>query len=252
MLNQNSNLSVKAKIESLDEFKKIFLLQFTRELIKHSETGEVFELKNVLEKKDQLEKEKIEEAEKQEKERIQETKREIKKVIKKKELPPLTKKIDLKEKIMKPLPQTLSVPLRPPAPRQKILRIPAPKLPPHLQYLIPIAKKGREMDLPKINPLIKDPAVRTIEASPDEKVIVTGAMGTKPTSITLTKEDVNKIIQKFSEETKIPVQEGIFRVVVGRLILSAIISEVVGSKFMIKKMRFPMPRQNTPPYLARK
>ena len=90
----------------------------------------------------------------------------------------------------------------------------------------------------KLNPLIKDPAVRTIEVNPDEKVIVTGTMGTKPTSIILSKEDIDKIIKKFSETAKIPVYEGIFRVVVGKLILSAIISDVVGSKFIIKKMMY--------------
>ena len=63
-------------------------------------------------------------------------------------------------------------------------------------------------------------------------------MGTKRTNIILSKEDISDVIKKFSETTKIPLQEGIFRVAIGKLILSAIISEVIGSKFIIKKMMY--------------
>jgi len=37
-----------SKIESIIDFKKIFLLEFTRELIKHSSSGEVSQLKNIV------------------------------------------------------------------------------------------------------------------------------------------------------------------------------------------------------------
>ncbi|MEJ2268006.1 MAG: hypothetical protein P8X70_02940 [Nanoarchaeota archaeon] len=61
-------------------------------------------------------------------------------------------------------------------------------------------------------------------------------MGVKPTGIILNKKEIDKVIKTFSEKSMIPIHEGVFRVVVGRLILSAIISEVTGSKFIIKKM----------------
>ena len=53
----------------------------------------------------------------------------------------------------------------------------------------------------------------------------------------VTKEEIDEVIQKFSEASRIPIQEGIFRVAVGKLLLSAIISGVIGSKFIIKKLR---------------
>jgi hypothetical protein len=65
---------------------------------------------------------------------------------------------------------------------------------------------------------------------------VQGAMGTKKTGIVLSKEEIDETVQRFSRETRIPIQEGIFKVVVGNLIFLAIISEIVGSKFIIKKM----------------
>lgn len=205
------------KIESLRNFKKLFILQFTEELIRHSASGEVLELKNILKEKSDEEKKEI----KQEKKRI-------KQIISQKP-PTLLKKEVPQKRIIKPLP-------RPIRKRLPILRIPAPKLPAHLEYLRPTPTKNIEIDLDKLNPLIKDPAVKTIEVNPDEAVIVNGTMGRKPANIILNKEEIKKIIEKFSEAAKIPVNEGIFRVVVGRLILSAIISEVVGSKFIISKM----------------
>ena len=89
----------------------------------------------------------------------------------------------------------------------------------------------------KLNPLIKDRVVRNIACNgPDKNIMVKGMMGRKITNIILSEEEINQTIKKFSEIAKIPVYEGIFKVAVGRLILSAIISKVVGSKFIIKKM----------------
>ena len=68
--------------------------------------------------------------------------------------------------------------------------------------------------------------------------MVHGSMGTKPTNLLLKKEEIDEIIKKFSEATKIPQNEGIFKAVVGKLILSAIISETIGSKFVIRKMMY--------------
>ena len=93
------------------------------------------------------------------------------------------------------------------------------------------------IDLGKLHPLIRDPLVKVIECNgPDEKIIVIGAMGRKNTKIILTKEEINNTINKFSEAAKIPVHEGVFKVVFGTLIFSAMISEVVSSKFLIRKM----------------
>jgi hypothetical protein len=207
-----------------DEFKEIFLLAFTKELIRHSKNKDIANLQRIIELEESKRKEKIPSA------------FQIEKV-------PLPKK--LKQEIS----MSEKVPVKIPAVKKlkqvtrhithSSLIIPEPKLPSHLEYLRPVATLGVEIDLSKINPLIKDPAVRAIEGNPDEKVIVNGAMGTKPTNIILNKEDINRIINKFSEVSKIPVNEGIYRVVVGNLNLSAVISEIVGSRFVIKKIIVP-------------
>ena len=204
------------------DFKKSFLLTFTKQLILHSEKKDIIKLQKIIET-EEISKEKT---------------------ISRKPIPIFTREIKtplipIRESVKKPLEiqQKIKPPIRQfvkPAPTP--LFIPEPKLPEHLEYLKPIPTPGVEIDLFKINPLIKDPAVRIIEANPDEKVMVIGTMGTKPTDIVLNKEDMDRIINTFSEASKIPTTEGIYRVVVGNLILSAIISETIGSRFTIKKM----------------
>jgi hypothetical protein len=70
-------------------------------------------------------------------------------------------------------------------------------------------------------------------------VYVTGNMGNKKTGIVLSKDEIDEIINKFSEASKIPLGEGVFRVAVGKLVFSAIVSDVVSSKFIIKKLLYP-------------
>lgn len=123
-----------------------------------------------------------------------------------------------------------------PRSRAQTLRVPEPRLPPEFQYLRPVPAAGN-VDLGKINPLIYDRAVITIECSgPDHPLIVTGSMGRKQTNIILSNEEVEDTIKRFSEESKIPYNTGVYKVAVGGLIFSAVISDVVPSRFMIRKM----------------
>ena len=228
MLKQKSRVlahsSEKRIKRTSEEFRRFFLLEFTRKLIENSETEEVLKLKNIL---------------KEEEKNRRELPKTIKRKIKEKEkLLPILQK----EEFLKPLPKPI-VPKRSLYPtsrleQNRIIRIPRPRLPPGLEYLKPVPTNV-QIDIGKLNPLIKDPLVKVIECNgPNLNVLVRGTMGTKKTNIILSREEVDQIIKKFSETTKIPIQEGIFKVVVGKLILSAIISEVIGSKFIIKKMMY--------------
>jgi len=185
MLSQTSN-----------EFRTLFLLQFTKELISNTEQPQ----------------------------------KPMTPVMQKSILMPPKQLLSPQRKIIfKPLPRI---------PRRKPMQllIPEPKLPPNLQYLKP-TPTDTYIELGKLNPLTKDPAVKIIEChGPDEKIIVKGTMGTKPTNIILSKDEIDDIIKKFSESAKIPVQEGVFNVAVGKFILSAITSRIIGSKFIIEKM----------------
>lgn len=117
-----------------------------------------------------------------------------------------------------------------------VLTIPEPKLPVEFQYLKPVAST-KEIELGKLNPLINDPAIKKIECDgPNKPIVVSGTMGRKQTEIVLTNSEVEEVVDRFSKAAKIPSDIGLFRVVVGNLVFSAIISDVVPSRFMITKM----------------
>lgn len=206
------------------EFRKLFLLEFTKQLIDAYAPEDIAKLEKILKKEDK------------EGTIIQKESKELVKGIireKEKELKflegvktPLKRKPDLKSSL-----DSLRR-MRP------VLRIPETRLPQTFQYLKPTPTKT-EIDLGRLNAFIQDPLVKVIECGgPDENIVVHGSMGTKPTNIILKKEEIDEVIKRFAEAAKIPQDEGIFKAVFGKLILSAIISETVGSKFVIRKMMY--------------
>lgn len=201
-----------------ERFKELFLLAFTRELIINSSGEEILDLVSEVEK-------------------VEEQKKEVIKEAVKHELHPTP------AGQFKPLPHLLTSRL------PKRLIIPVSRFPPRLQYIRPTPAQTI-IDLGKLNPLIQDPMVQTIEShGPDKEVIIRTPVE-KKTKIVLSKEDINQIIKTFSEKTKIPIIEGVFRVAVGKLLLSSIISKVVGTKFIIKKLKYS-PAQIRPSNLQR-
>ena len=227
-------------------FKEFFMIEFTKEIIRSTEIY-----------KEHLIKEEVKEVisfHNQNKKPVQKVEKrlEIKKIIQEKikeesaRIKNLKKGESLQEfkfpnefKIKENKHQPFSVPR---------LRIPEPKLPQTVKDIRP-SFSSRELHLEKLNVLVKDPLVKTIECpGPGEKIIVTGAMGRKNTGIILTEEEIEQTIEKFSQSTRIPATEGIFKVVFGRLSLSAIVSEFSSPKFIIKKLappplEIPLPRR---------
>ncbi|MBU2104890.1 MAG: hypothetical protein KKF67_03935 [Nanoarchaeota archaeon] len=200
--------------DTSSRFRTLFLLQFTRELIKNSKPKEFFiQPKKSAPKFIPSRNISVESSLKFKKRFIAES-------------PPLMFKPSPVRPIMK----------RPPSRGLGGFYIPEPTLPPRLQNIYP-SPTNKDIDLEKLNPLIRDPAVKIIECNgPGEKILVRGNMGTKLTSISLTQNEIDNMIERFSEEAKIPITEGVFNVAVGRLILTALISEIVSPKFVIKKM----------------
>ncbi|MBI2044353.1 hypothetical protein HYT24_03250 [Candidatus Pacearchaeota archaeon] len=118
------------------------------------------------------------------------------------------------------------------------LVIPQPKLPERFQYLKPLPSE-KQIDLGKLNPFLKDPMVVYIECNgPGQEIIVNGKMGRKRTGIFLDRQEIEDIVNYFSVQTKIPVGEGVYNVVYGKYQFSAIVSEMLGAKFTLKKMLY--------------
>lgn len=265
-----------SKIDELKEelifnrFKKTFLLEFTRQLIKNSSHAEMIKLQTLVEKEKiqrplterERIRERIKRKEEYEEEKIEGTRSIMHPSIgmfeteENSEVNPFVnvfkkeKPIERKqpEFFKRPEPQRHTPIQRnfvQQDPFRKIdLWVPEPKLPQHIQYLKP-TPVNKNIDLGKLNPLINDQMVKTIECyGSDQNIGVKGGMGEKKTGIILNKDEIDQIIQTFSKETKIPVQEGIFRVVSGKLILMAVISSVAGIKFTINKIP---PENSLPP-----
>ena len=206
------------------EFRKLFLLEFTRQLIDAYAPEDIAKLEKILRKEHKEGTIIQQESKELVKSIIHEKEKELK--FLEKEKTPLKRKLYLKRSLdslrrMKP-----------------VLRIPETRLPQTFQHLKP-TPTNTEIDLGRLNAFVQDPLVKVIECNgPDENIIVHGSIGTKPTNIILKKEEIDEIIKKFAEAAKIPQDEGVFKAVFGKLTLSAIISETVGSKFVIKKMMY--------------
>ncbi len=223
-----------------EEFKKFFLLAFTKELIKSSAPYDIIELKNIVEKTDEKS---PQEREKQEiKEIIQEKQKELSVISQEKK----QKRLIRREHHI-PAVQRKTFPFEN---FQNVrLTIPETRLPTRLQYIRPTPTESY-IDLGELNPLLNDPFVKAIECDgPDQNIMVHGNMGAKPTAIKLSKEEIDNIIKTISDKTKIPVSEGVFKIAVGKIIFMAIVSEVIGSKFLIKKMLRPPQNPNQNPNL---
>jgi len=166
---------------------------------------------------------------------IKKTEKEKFKELVKSKIPELIEELpekSLEKPLVKPLTKEFA-PIHP----SSVLRVPETRLPPQFAYLKPIPTKEIKLDLGKLNPLLADPAVNIIEVNgAGQQTIVKGKMGTKPTNIILTQEEINRVIQVFSEKSKIPVGEGVTKIALGKYILSAIISREAGSRFIIKKI----------------
>ena len=56
------------------------------------------------------------------------------------------------------------------------------------------------------------------------------------TPVTLTEQEIRNVIESFSRETKIPLIEGILKTAYENLLITAIVSEYVGGRFIIQKI----------------
>ena len=95
-----------------------------------------------------------------------------------------------------------------------------------------VAEKGYG----KIIPLLDDPSISTIECQGrGKKLMVMRAGRMQPTRIVLGDEEIHNILEKAADDAHIPLIEGIFRVNLPKFSISAVISKMVGSRFVLKR-----------------
>jgi hypothetical protein len=201
---QEDNFKVLSKAS--DQFKALFLLRIVKEMIRNSETEDLDKLGSIIKKK-RNEKRKSSDG-------------------------------YFKEKYPEHIP---SIMYRHQEARQAIRPPPTPtfqefSMPETNPYMPAPQQRNIQLNLGRLNNLIRDPNVTSIECpGPEENITIRGPRGTRVINLFLSKDEVHQILQIFSQVSKIPIEEGVVRIMVGRLSLSAVVSDVLGSRFIIKK-----------------
>jgi len=146
-----------------------------------------------------------------------------------------------KTKEVKKIPQKIS---QVPLPKQKIplsnvqniSQKPLPKIPLSQKKTQKPLSPEEQPNIGKLSPIIKDPRVSSLECQgPGKSVLVIKDGTIQKTQIILTAEEIFFIIDEFSQKTRIPLIKGTFKAALGELIMTAVISDFVGSRFMLQK-----------------
>ncbi|HLC77623.1 MAG TPA: hypothetical protein VJH92_00680 [Candidatus Nanoarchaeia archaeon] len=240
------------------EFRTFFLLNFTKEIVKHYKLSDIGILETII-------KEKIKPKKKDEFDFLEKEYGEMIPSIMSRE-PVRPHMFKQKPALIFPTQQSQSLrnqqtqfaqtpappqsqnfrPKQMPAVKRTPEMIPDSQLPPQLQYIKPVPVDV-QIDLGRLNNIISNPETISVECNgAEEPLKIKNTRGVSTSNINLNKEEIMKIIQNFSEMSKIPAHEGIFKVAVGNFIISSVISDVVGSRFIIRKIqtqqRMPTPR----------
>jgi len=95
----------------------------------------------------------------------------------------------------------------------------------------------KESGIKKIEPLFKDISILAIECpGPEKNLLLKKNNQTIIARITLNQNEINNIIEDFSRQARIPIIGGILKAAIGNTVISAVISEFVGSRFIINKI----------------
>lgn len=97
--------------------------------------------------------------------------------------------------------------------------------------------KPQGFHLGKVEILLRDPTIESIECQgPGKNLLVRRRGKISSTKIALTPNEISSIINDFSAQAKIPLVGGILKAAVGNLVISAVTSEFVGSRFIISSL----------------
>lgn len=139
--------------------------------------------------------------------------------------------------IQRPAPP-MKVPQRVMSPRRMVpQQVPARTFVPRAESHLPQTIVGSPQEYGRITPLLNDPSVFSIECPGAKKPVMILRGGQRQiTRIELSDKEIKEILDKISDEVHIPLLEGVFRATLEKFSINAVISEMIGSRFIIKKM----------------
>src|SRR3989338_2405587 len=90
---------------------------------------------------------------------------------------------------------------------------------------------NEKINLGRITKFLLDPSVISVECpGPTKNIVVNQAGKIQSTSVSLTKEEINTLMEEISDKTRIPITSGLFKAVFQDLLITAVTSEFVGSR----------------------
>ena len=112
-----------------------------------------------------------------------------------------------------------------------------------VKQIKPLPQKPSELkieyNLEAIKKFFNDPLILSIEHPGQERPIVINHGGIiTPSSIILSDAEAKNIMDEISSLTRIPIQKGVFKAMFDNLIITAVISEFIGIRFVIQRRIF--------------
>jgi|SRR3989344_1295246 len=93
-----------------------------------------------------------------------------------------------------------------------------------------------KINLGKVAQFLRDPSVLSVECTgPGKHLLINRSGAIQTTPATLTKEEIDKILSEISLQTQIPIVPGLFKALFRNLLITAVVSDYVGSRFIIQK-----------------
>ena len=100
-----------------------------------------------------------------------------------------------------------------------------------------IQQRPAGLNLGKLDLLLKDRSIQSVECpGPGRNILIKKHNKINTTKMTLNQVEITNIINNFAQEARIPVTGGVLKAAVGDLVVSAVISEFVGSRFILNKI----------------
>jgi len=147
-------------------------------------------------------------------------------------------KVIKKEKLMQPSPKQATPPHTIPGkPTSKVIPLKTTTKPIKLQPKpMQIPKKPGLPILERLRPILADSSVQRINCpGPNKNISIVRRGITQPVAMSFTAEEIKLFLKDLSEKTRIPLLPGPFKVFIQNLIITAIVSEFIETKFIIEK-----------------
>ena len=96
---------------------------------------------------------------------------------------------------------------------------------------------GSVNPMDRLMPIMNDRQVTSIECpGANKNIVVRKGMMKQNAPIIFSEDDISKIMDEISNKTKIPVIEGLFKVMINNLLFTALVSEFAGTRFKMEKI----------------